>query len=148
MDELGRLDEADHAAESLGLPQSGPELLAEELRLLVGIGLGRDHPEFAVRQPQPFEELADLRQAPANARDPLDLGGGLGGRAGRVPVEVVLQGSTVLVEFARGPFPVGPLEPLDAAALELSQGAAEGLLGDPGQALAGKVSRWCQGWIT
>jgi hypothetical protein len=53
------------AAESLGLPQPGPEFLAEELRLLVDIGLGRDHPQLAVLQAQPLEESADLGQFPA-----------------------------------------------------------------------------------
>ena len=85
-------------------------------------------------RPIALEELADLGRPAPDAGDPLDLGGGLGGRAGRVVAEVVLQRLAVLVQFALGARPVGPLEPLDAAVLELPQVAAEGVLGDAGQA--------------
>src|SRR5512147_281220 len=40
----------------------------------------------------------------------------------------------MLAQLALGPRPVDPLEPLDAALLELSQVAAEGVLGDADQA--------------
>ena len=121
MDEVGGIDEADDSPGPPGLPQTGPQLVIEELRLLIRIGLGRDHPQLAELQAHPLEELSDLGQAPADARDPLDRGGGLAGGAGRVLAEVVLQGAAVLVQFALGPSPVDPLEPLDAPLLELSQ---------------------------
>jgi len=111
--------------------ETWPEFLIEGLRRLIHIGLGRDHPQLAELQAHPLEELSDLGQAPADAGDPLDRGGGLAGGAGRVLAEVVLQGSAVLVPFALGPGPVDPLEPLDATLLELPQGGPQGVLGDP-----------------
>jgi len=101
--------------------------------LLVGVGLGRDHADLAELQPQALEELADLGRTAFDPGDPLDLSGGLGGRTGRILTEELLQGLAMLVQFTGGPGPVGPLEPLDAALLELPQVRAEGILGDAGQ---------------
>ena len=55
-------------------------------------------------------------------------------RTRRVVAEVLLQRLAVLVQRALGPGPVGPLEPLDAAVLELAQVGPQGVLGDPGEA--------------
>lgn len=134
VDEVGRVDEADHAAESLGLPQPGPQLLVEELGLLSGVGLGRDHPQLAEPQAHPLEEPTDLRRPAADAGPLLDHGSGLARRTGRVLAEVVLEALAVVIQVAGGPGPVGPLESLDTALLVLPQVGSEGVLGDPGQA--------------
>jgi len=112
------IDEADHTLEPPGLLQAGPKLFLEVLRLLIGIGLGRDQPHLAELHPHPREELADLGRPAADANETLDVVGGLGGRAGRILAEVVLQGLAMIRQVAGGH---GEVEPLDALVLELAE---------------------------
>ena len=132
VDEMGGVDEADHPLEPPGLLQPRPGPLVEELGLLVGVGLGRDHAEPAELQADPLEELADLDRPTPDAGEPLDGGGRLGGRPGRVLAEVLLDRLAMVGQLAGRPVPVGLLEPLDAALLVLPEVRSQGVLADPG----------------
>jgi hypothetical protein len=131
VDEVGRIDGAGDPLEPLGLLQAGPELLAEELPSGFGIGLGRDHAQLAALHPHPAEGLADPGRPPSDPREPLDGGGGLAGRAGRILAGVILERLAVVGQLAGGRGEVGPLEPLDAPLLGLAEVAPQGILADP-----------------
>jgi len=95
--------------------------------------LGRDHAQLAGLQADPLAEFADLGRPAPHAGEPLDVGGGLGGRSWRVLAEVLLDRPAMVGQRAGGPVPVGLLEPLDAALLILPEGGSRGVLAGASQ---------------
>lgn len=64
VDEVGRIDEQDATPSPFGLSQSGEQLLAQVLRLLLGVALAWDGPDLAPAQANFFFKKARTWDSP------------------------------------------------------------------------------------